>query len=80
MAGKGGERRWVMIRRVLYLILFGVLIYLSPLRDTIYSLDFFKGLLMEAVTKKTRPDAPRLITPITKSVQNRRGQPLTQDS
>jgi len=69
MAEKGGERSWVMIKRVLYLILFAVLIFLSPLRDTIYSLEFFKGLLMEAITKKTRPDAPRLITPITKSAQ-----------
>lgn len=56
-----------MIKRVLFLIIFGVLIYLSPLRDTIYSLEFFKGLLGEAITEKNRPDAPRLITPITKS-------------
>jgi hypothetical protein len=69
VAAKGHEKSRMMIKRVLFLIIFGVLIYLSPLRDTIYSLDLFKGLLIEVVTNKTGPDVPRLVTPITKSAQ-----------
>lgn len=61
--------KMVTIKRVGFIILFGLLIYLSPFWDALYSLDLFKGLYTELVTKKPGIEAPCLITPITKSTQ-----------